>query len=504
MHRARSRSALWLKLLLLLTLATALGCAQSAADEPVQAMTASAGSGATPPVANSASPSAQPASGDAGHAATSAPAPAAGNAPSSSPVIGSLPCEVATIVSARCQSCHAAQPRLGAPMPLVTFADFHRAAVSDPSHQVYELVARRIRDVNQPMPPASAGALASSELATFAAWVEEGAAASGATSCPGPVAMTPASSSGAAPGTGPAEATNAVCFDLTVHNESSAGDTSAFQIPTGESYHCFYFDAPWTAPAISVAFRSKLDNDRALHHWFLYAMPSAHPNGTVETCLPLHPDGPKMIAGWAPGGKDMTMPDGVGAELPAPGSSLMLEWHYFNNTDAVLSDKSSVSVCTVPAGARPNVAAITWVGTEDFGPLGMPPGMTSSFTGTCTPSWNGVGADGSVHALYTIPHMHQYGRHMTIEIARTGGSRDTMFDQAFSESNQAWVETPALLMKGDKLLTTCTFQNTSDGNVTYGSPFGNGEMCYGFLLAYPAHALDNGSASLLGASNACL
>lgn len=40
--------------------------------------------------------------------------------------------------------------------------------------------------------------------------------------------------------------------------------------------------------------------------------------------------------------------------------------------------------------------------------------------------------------------------------------------------------------------------------MAYGGPFDNGEMCYAFVLAYPAHALDNGARSLLGANNACL
>jgi hypothetical protein len=391
-------------------------------------------------------------------------------------------------------------------MPLVTWADFQRPAVTDPTRKVYQLVAQRIADTSNPMPPATAGMLAASEIALLSSWSERGApqAAASDADCAtggGPVGISSPATMAQAPATPAAE--DVICYDLTTHNNSSPTDTAPFEIPTGESYHCFYFDTPWQTPTIGVAFRSKLDNDKALHHWFLYAMPSSTPNGTVETCLPLHIDGPKMLAGWAPGGKDMTLPDGVGAEIPAPGSTLMLEWHYFNNTSAPMLDKSSVSICTVPAGGRPNVAAITWVGTEDFG-LGMPPGTQSAFTGSCTPSRAGLGANDPIQLLYTIPHMHQYGRHFTLEIARAGGDKLAIFDQAFSEANQAWVATPAQMNAGDKLLTTCTFQNTSDTTVAYGSPFGNGEMCYGFVWHYPAHALDNGSSSLLGASNACL
>jgi hypothetical protein len=81
----------------------------------------------------------------------------------------------------------------------------------------------------------------------------------------------------------------------------------------------------------------------------------------------------------------MSMPDGVAAEIAAPGTTLMLEWHYLNNTGATLADQSKVSICGVPAGSRPNTASITWLGTDNFG-LGMPAHQTSSLTGTSTPS----------------------------------------------------------------------------------------------------------------------
>jgi hypothetical protein len=289
-----------------------------------------------------------------------------------------------------------------------------------------------------------------------------------------------------------------------VHGKSGATDTSPFMIPSGESYNCFYFDAPWKDAALSVAFRSKLDNDRALHHWFLYAMPSKHTGGTVENnCLPLHFDGPKMLAGWAPGGKDMTMPPDVGAETAAPGSTLMLEWHYFNSTGAALADQSSVSVCTVPMRGRPNVAAVSVLGTES---LSLPAHAESSSTGTCAPARSGLATNVPIHLLYTTPHMHQYGRNMKVEIQHTDGSKVGLFDVPFSDKNQNFMETPAVVMAGDKILTTCTFMNTSDATLAWGGPFGNGsgEMCYNFVLHYPAHALDNGTRSILGASNSCL
>jgi hypothetical protein len=389
-------------------------------------------------------------------------------------------------------------------MSLVSAADFQQPAASDHSHKVYERVAVRIADASNPMPPVSSSRLNADELAALTKWTAAGAppaTASEAAACggvaPDPVSMQPEAGA-------PPNDPNVTCYDLTVHGQTGASDNSPFTIPNGETYNCFYFDAPWKDAALSVAFRSKLDNDRALHHWFLYAMPTKHTAGTVEkNCLPLHADGPKMLAGWAPGGKDMTMPKDVGAETAAPGSSLMLEWHYFNNTGAALTDRSTVSVCTVPMGERPNVAAVTWLGTER---LSLPAKTETSSTGTCSPARTGVASDAPIHLLYTTPHMHQYGTHMKMEIQRADGSKANIFDLPFSDKNQSFIETPAEIMPGEKILTTCTFMNTSNATLSYGGPFGSGsgEMCYGFVLHYPAHALDNGTRSILGASNSCL
>jgi hypothetical protein len=58
------------------------------------------------------------------------------------------------------------------------------------------------------------------------------------------------------------------------------------------------------------------------------------------------------------------------------------------------------------------------------------------------------------------------------------------------------------LKPGETLTSTCTYNNTTDK----GAPFGestDSEMCYQFTYSWPAHALDNHAASLIGTSNTC-
>src|SRR5882757_2649641 len=68
--------------------------------------------------------------------ARATPMPGGSNIDSSSQ---GLPCAVRRITDARCAGqCHTSPPNFGAPVSLVSWEDFHRQAVLDPTHEVYE------------------------------------------------------------------------------------------------------------------------------------------------------------------------------------------------------------------------------------------------------------------------------------------------------------------------------------------------------------------------------
>jgi hypothetical protein len=62
--------------------------------------------------------------------------------------------------------------------------------------------------------------------------------------------------------------------------------------------------------------------------------------------------------------------------------------------------------------------------------------------------------------------------------------------------------TPLVMHAGDRITSTCTFENTTTGNVAFGQST-HKEMCYQFAFAYPYGALNNGVVSLIGATNTC-
>lgn len=84
---------------------------------------------------------------------------------------GTLPCEIAALLAAECQSCHSSPPK-GAPMPLVTHAELTAPAASDPSRTVAQRSLERMKSATSPMPPSGASL---ADIATLEAWVAAGA-----------------------------------------------------------------------------------------------------------------------------------------------------------------------------------------------------------------------------------------------------------------------------------------------------------------------------------------
>jgi hypothetical protein len=141
------------------------------------------------------------------------------------------------------------------------------------------------------------------------------------------------------------------------------------------------------------------------------------------------------------------------------------------------------------------------LGTENFnGPVGMPAKTTSKFGGTCL---NDSGAPITIWGF--TPHMHKLGRHMnTVVMRKASGMMEQVFDKDFDFNSQVTyiLDAPIILQAGDSILSTCTFNNDTNAAVPFG-PSTTQEMCYNFTMSFPAKALDNGVASLIGATNTC-
>ncbi len=85
--------------------------------------------------------------------------------------MGDLPCDVATVIAARCASCHGSPVSGGAPMTLLSHADY---AAASPAYAGQTMAQRSLaRMLDGTMPPG--GGIPAAQLDAFAVWVNAGA-----------------------------------------------------------------------------------------------------------------------------------------------------------------------------------------------------------------------------------------------------------------------------------------------------------------------------------------
>jgi hypothetical protein len=99
-----------------------------------------------------------------------------------------LPCDINLIIVPYCQSCHSDPPANGAPMPLVTWEDFHAltpadSIVPDSGTYVYQSCQFRISDNLAPQPPPPNPILNATDVATLDSWFDAGAPKSDGVVC---------------------------------------------------------------------------------------------------------------------------------------------------------------------------------------------------------------------------------------------------------------------------------------------------------------------------------
>jgi hypothetical protein len=295
------------------------------------------------------------------------------------------------------------------------------------------------------------------------------------------------------------------CVEFRAHGQQVPGDKSAFDssmifLPGSEFYACFNFSSPWNKPMQGLQFSTIIDNTEMLHHWLFYESPLGVQDGSYSYCTGQHP-GQALITGWAPGNDGLKLPPDVGLELAPSTGSYVLEVHYNNPAGKLFQDRSGVRVCAT-SKFRPNTASITWAGTEK---INIPAHSMGTAAGNCMPLRTGIGATDLIHIFHSWPHMHKTGVHMTTVNNRTAGGQEILTDKPFNFSSQVGYDVDFALQPGDSLFTTCSYDNTTTAGMVFG-PSTTQEMCYDFLYAYPAHALDHpplGGVITSGAANLC-
>lgn len=386
-----------------------------------------------------------------------------------------LPCAVEDVVFRRCAGCHAQTPRFGAPMPLVSWDDFVRPAVSRPGMRVLDLVPVRLADPVDPMPEDRP--LEPADRNVLDAWLAGGGPSRQAGDTCDPIMPPPD------PMPDPTDCS-------VTHTFLAHGDTgeSPFHVPPTTSrgsnlYQCFAFSSPFGDGDQSYGWTPMIGDARVLHHIVIFGVPREYADGSQFDCFDM-PAGAQIIAAWAPGASAFELPPDVGLALPGPGQSLVMQIHYWNvpgYEDAF--DRSGMGLCAGPARAQ--TASYLNAGTASFA---IPP-RTMGFEayGGCDGSVTSR-LSGSVTAIAAFPHMHQLGRTITNGLLRAGTSTPEIVVRvdpwSFENQGLTPLATPVRIDPGDSVYTHCVWDNTTADTVTFGERTED-EMCGTALLVYP-------------------
>jgi hypothetical protein len=367
-----------------------------------------------------------------------------------------LPCAVADALARRCTRCHQSPPLYGAPMPLMTWADTQAPAVSDPSKKVYELMASRIHDAQDPMPPM--GLLPAPELAVIDSWVAAGAPSSDETCS--------TNTDGGLPDVLPCQP------------DQSIAPANPWPVTSQQSdeYVCYGIDITTTEKRQAIAIAPRIQNKRVVHHLDLFQAPEAF-GREPRACTPFTSSSWRMIYAWAPGGQNLVLPSEAG--FPLEGTThYVVQVHYANVAHlADQTDASGVDVCTT-SDLRPNDADVVAFGTDHFT---VPP--RSLYDLTCDASLP-AGAD-DIHVFAVMPHMHNIGRSLVNTLLPAGGgAMDLGAQRNWNVNNQSWFPVHATVRPGDVVSTRCTWTNNGADSVSFGDTAAD-EMCYAYSMYYP-------------------
>ena len=93
---------------------------------------------------------------------------------------------------------------------------------------------------------------------------------------------------------------------------------------------------------------------------------------------------------------------------------------------------------------------------------------------------------------------------MAVEGLLLGGRLEVLavFDKPFDFNHQIHYMQDYDLLPGETLQNVCTFNNTTNAGVPFGES-SDTEMCYMFVMSYPAGSLENHVPSWIGATNTC-
>lgn len=227
------------------------------------------------------------------------------------------------------------------------------------------------------------------------------------------------------------------------------------------------------------------------HHVVVYYTTVNQPAGTSRVCNDADMASFRFLAGSGGEGTANTAPGDLVYRLPQ-GAQVVINHHYLNSTDQVLSGQSVVNINFADPNDGPytpsgNTAFVDTSLVVQMGPNAANPAIPTDDIHCVIPTTGPTAKP--MKLWYFIPHMHQWGQHIDIYLTQSG-VKTQVVDQdwdpsfAFSPPDPFYADLtqplnsptgPKVLNPGDEVDVHCEWNNDS-GMVL---PFGF-EMCVAF------------------------
>jgi hypothetical protein len=209
-------------------------------------------------------------------------------------------------------------------------------------------------------------------------------------------------------------------------------------------------------------------NEPPGHHVILFYTTVKQTPGTQRVCHDSDMATFRFLAGAGGEGLPNMAPGNLIYRVPA-GAQIVVNHHYLNSTDAVLRGQSAVNVYYAEPGNWVPSGNLAAVDTN----ISLPQGP-SSWDIHCV-------LQNTMKLWYLIPHMHQWGTHIAVNVTQTG-TKNTMFDLPWDPSYafhppelRLDPATPMVVNPGDAIDVHCDWNNTSGRTLSFGF-----EMCVSF------------------------
>ncbi len=403
--------------------------------------------------------------------------------------------DIQPIVAARCQGCHVAGGI--APFAVGSYAD----GLKWKDAMLTAVQSRR-------MPPYLAGPgcaeyeddqrLTDAQIATFAKWVDTGAAEGSASEVQQHVDT---------PDTGLSR------VDLTLKMPEPFTPTL---IP--DEYRCFVLDWPKTTTTYAVGMQVVPGNPRVVHHVIAFLIPpeqvaeveklDADEAGPGYTCFGSPGTSNQRTAwlgAWAPGGKGTMYPPDTGLEVK-PGSKVVLQVHY-NVAAAPVgerTDQTTVQLATADSVKRKAMLMLwanpDWINKQTMGIPAFAADTKHAFAFDPTPYMGAltggiVGSQKAFKVYSATLHQHLLGSRSKIEILHDNAPNECLLDIPrwdFHWQRSYGFKTPKVFRPGDRLNVECHWDNSAEAqpvidgmkrpphDVNWGEGTAS-EMCLGVL-----------------------